>query len=138
MLYNHFLIVNYCYNILLNVLQVHRMQNALECTRTEQSRCKAEITDAKCPKLSQHFHHRLGWHFMLIKSGQTANHRRLFHCKETFSQSLDQKDRHYTANDWLKPEQWQDSMYLPGLPPDKTNLSSVHVNTGTHRGTLQV
>lgn len=33
---------------------------------------------------------------------------------------------------------WSVWSYLPGLPPDKTNLSSVHVNTGTHRGTLQV
>lgn len=48
---------------------------------------------------------------MLIKSGQTANHRRQFLCKKTLLQSQkNQKVCHCTAIDW-KSEQWQGSVF---------------------------
>lgn len=77
----------------------------------KQNRSKAEIIDTKHPKPLHHFLHRLGWHFMLIKSQQTANHKRRFHCKKTLSQSQNQKARHYAALDWLKLEQRQGSVF---------------------------
>lgn len=40
-----------------------------------------------------------------------ANHRTEFHCKEIASQSPNEKARHYTAADWLKPEKWQGSVF---------------------------
>lgn len=41
-------------------------------------------TRYKQPKSKHHFLHQLGWHFMLIKSRQTAKHTQLLsvHCKE--------------------------------------------------------
>lgn len=45
-------------------------------------------------------------------------------------------------SDWLVEDRamamFSGWSYLPGRPPHTTNWSSVHFNTGTHRGTVQV
>lgn len=47
---------------------------------------------------------------MLFKAKRLANHTTRFHCKETVSQR-NEKARHYTAADWLKPEKWQSLLF---------------------------
>lgn len=61
----------------------------------------------------------------------------IFHRMETLFQSPKSDSPPRQRIDWLKPEQRQGSAHTY-LDPDKTNLSLVHVNAGTHRGTVQI